>query len=359
MNKLKQTKRIFAIFFMVFLFQSTSSFFEAKAADAFCHNTSEGYLDHANMVNSAGATGATVCQTEPVSITMYPIGLYICTAEPTPPTTTTAADLYDCFRMYEGDGTSAVELTSTSTSRPAGTFTVPPAGVYTHAVLWANSLMGVKNFVQVDTTITGSANAVASGAAGYCWTTLGLTTLNSALANASCGTTLDTATYGTTYIDMECFDDTCAYEEATIVDEVTVYDTNEGEYLLVSGTTYVPGTDWQYVDGVTSSISSTDSSGATRSTDVVVINTDTLLLCSAYDCMAVAGTSEVGKSGVNKSFLMAQTFPTVIDTGGKTPTNFYVNFQMSTGTLFDITSTGSPVAAWRQGPFYMEMGLEY
>ena len=36
MNKLKQTTRILTIFFMVFLFQSTSSFFEAKAADAAC-----------------------------------------------------------------------------------------------------------------------------------------------------------------------------------------------------------------------------------------------------------------------------------------------------------------------------------
>ena len=347
MNKLKQTKRIFAIFFMVFLFQSTSSFFEAKAADAACVVTADGYVDWGSMVDSSGSTGATVCQTEPVSITMYPYGLYICTAEPTPPTTTTAADLSDCFRMYVGDGASPVELTSTSTSRPAGTFTVPPAGVYTHAVLWANSLMGVKNFVQVDTTITGSANAVASGAAGYCWTTLGLTTLNSALANASCGTTLDTATYGTTYIDMECFDDACAYASTT--------DVSDGEYLLVSGA-YVPGTDWQYVDGVTSSISSTDSSGATRSTDVVVVNTDTLLLCSPTACMDTVN-SETGKSGVNKSFLMAQTFPTVIDTGGKTPTNFYVNFQMSTGTLFDVSN--SSLAAWRQGPFYFEMGLEY
>ena len=38
----------------------------------------------------------------------------------------------------------------------------------------------------------------------------------------------------------------------------------------------------------------------------------------------------------DKSFMMAQTFPTVIDTGGKTPTNFYVNFQMATATLFDV-----------------------
>ena len=345
MNKLKQTKRLLAIFFMVFLFQSTSSFFEAKAADAACVVTSDGYLDHGSMVDSDG-NAATVCQTEPVSITMYPYGLYICTAAPIAPTTTTAVDLSDCFRMYEGDGTSPVELTSTSTSRPAGIFTVPPAGVYTHAVLWANSLMGVKNFVQVTDNITGGASGD-SGDAGYCWTTADLTTQNTALANATCGATIDTTTYGTTYLDMECFDDTCAYTG------VAANDFGDGEWTALANT--IPGTDWQYVDGVTSSISSTDSSGVTRSTDVVVINTDTLLLCSPTACMFGTG-SEVGKSGVNKSFMMAQTFPTVIDTGGKAPTNFYVNFQMSTGTLFDV-SAGT--AAWRQGPFYMEMGLEY
>src|SRR6056300_871592 len=217
MNRLKQTKRILAIFFMVFLFQSTSSFFEAKAADAVCPVTSDGYLDHGSMldsdgnVNGVGGYTITVCQTEPVSITMYPYGLYICTAAPTAPTKTTATDLSNCFRVYEGDGTSAVEITSTSVSRPAGTFTNPPAGVYTHAVLWAKNLMGVKNFVQVDSDITGGATGD-SGDAGYCWTTSGLTTLNSALANATCGATVDTTTYGTTLLDMECFDDVCAYD---------------------------------------------------------------------------------------------------------------------------------------------------
>ena len=349
MNKLKQTTRILTIFFMVFLFQSTSSFFEAKAADAACVVTSDGYVDWGSMVDSDGNVNGvadasvTVCQTEPVSITMYPYGLYICTAAPTAPTTTTAADLSDCFRMYEGDGTSAVELTSTSVSRPAGTFTVPPAGVYTHAVLWAKNLMGVKNFVQVDSDITGGATGD-SGDAGYCWTTSGLTTLNSALANATCGATVDTTTYGTTLLDMECFDDVCAYTGTN--------DANDGEYTATTGE--IPGTDWQYVDGVTSKISSTDASGVTRSTDVVVVITDTLLLCAPSTCMS-AINSETGTTA-DKSFMMAQTFPTVIDTGGKTPTNFYVNFQMSTGTLFDV-SAGT--AAWRQGPFYMDMGLEY
>ena len=344
MNRLKQTKRILAIFFMVFLFQSTSSFFEVKAADVACVITSDGYLDHGSMVDSDG-NAATVCQTEPVSITMYPYGLYICTAAPTAPTTTTATDLSDCFRVYEGDGTSAVEITSTSVSRPAGTFKVPPAGVYTHAVVWAKNLMGVKNFVQVDTTITGSVSG-ASGTAGYCWTVSGITTLNSAKANAICGATVDAATYGTTYLDMECFDDACAYTGTN--------DANDGEYTATTGE--IPGTDWQYVSGVTSAISSTDSRGVTRSTNVGFMIHETLLLCAPSTCMTATGV-ETGTTA-EKSMWMAQTFPTPIDTGGKSPTGFYVNFQMATATLFDV-SNGTSTAAWRQGPFYMEMGLEY
>jgi len=344
MNRLKQTKRILAIFFMVFLFQSTSSFFEVKAADVACVVTSDGYLDHGSMVDSDG-NAATVCQTEPASITMYPYGLYICTAAPTAPTKTTATDLSNCFRVYEGDGTSAVEITSTSVSRPAGTFKVPPAGVYTHAVVWAKNLMGVKNFVQVDTTITGSVSG-ASGTAGYCWTTANLTTLNSAKANATCGATVDTATYGTTYLDMECFDDVCAYTGTN--------DANDGEYTATTGE--IPGTDWQYVSGVTSAISSTDSRGVTRSTNVGFMIHETLLLCAPSTCMTGTGV-ETGTTA-EKSMWMAQTFPTPIDTGGKSPTGFYVNFQMATATLFDV-SNGTSTAAWRQGPFYMEMGLEY
>ena len=61
----------------------------------------------------------------------------------------------------------------------------------------------------------------------------------------------------------------------------------------------IPGTDWQYVDGVTSSISSTDSSGVTRSTDVVVVITDTLLLCAPSTCMS-AINSETGTSRETK-----------------------------------------------------------
>ena len=349
MNKLKQTTRILAIFFMVFLFQSTSSFFEAKAADAACVVTSDGYLDHGSMVDSDGSVNGvadasvTVCQTEPVSITMYPYGLYICTAAPTAPTTSAAVDLTSCFRMYEGDGTSSVELTSTSTSRPAGTFTVPPSGVYTHAVLWAKNLMGVKNFVQVDTTITGGVTG-ASGTAGYCWTTADLTVLGSSRLNATCGATVDATTYGTTYLDMECFDDVCAYSGTT--------DNDDGEYT--SSSSLIPASDWQYDADINEAISSTDSSGTTRSTEVYFMVHDTLVLCAPSTCMSGTGV-ETGTTA-DKSMMMIQTFPTTINTGGKTPTNFYVNFQMATATLFDV-SLGT--AGWRQGPFYMEMGLEY
>ena len=182
-------------------------------------------------------------------------------------------------------------------------------GVYTHAVVWAKNLMGVKHFVQVDTTITGSVSG-ASGTAGYCWTAAGLTTRNSAKANATCGATVDTTTYGTTYLDMECFDDACAYTGTN--------DANDGEYTADTGE--IPGTDWQYVAGVTSAISSTDSSGITRSTNAGFMIHDTLLLCAPSTCMTGTGV-ETGTS-TEKSMWMAQTFPTPIDTGGKTPTAF-------------------------------------
>ena len=68
----------------------------------------------------------------------------------------------------------------------------------------------LKILYKLTLTITGGASGD-SGAAGYCWTTSGLTTLNSARANATCGATVDTTTYGTTYLDMECFDDACTY----------------------------------------------------------------------------------------------------------------------------------------------------
>ena len=56
---------------------------------------------------------------------------------------------------------------------------------------------------------------------------------------------------------MECFDDACTYDGTD--------DNSDGQYTADTGE--IPGTDWQYVDGVTSEISSTDSSGITRSTD--------------------------------------------------------------------------------------------
>ena len=40
--------------------------------------------------------------------------------------------------------------------------------------------------------------------------------------------TIDTTTYGTTYLDMECFDDACAYASATDVSDGEYYTADEG-----------------------------------------------------------------------------------------------------------------------------------
>ena len=70
-------------------------------------------------------------------------------------------------------------------------------------------------------------------------------------------------------------------------------DVSDGEYTATTGE--IPGTDWQYVDGVTSAISSTDSSGVTRSTNVGFMIHDTLLLCAPSTCMTGTGV-ETGTS---------------------------------------------------------------
>ena len=162
----------------------------------------------------------------------------------------------------------------------------------------------LKILYKLTPTITGSVSG-ASGAAGYCWTVSGITTRNSAKANAICGATVDTDTYGTTYLDMECFDDACTYSGTN--------DISDGQYTATTGE--IPGTDWQYVEGVTGVISSTDSSGITRSTNAGFMIHDTLLLCAPSTCMTGTGV-ETGTTA-EKSMWMAQTFPTPIDTGGQ------------------------------------------
>ena len=94
------------------------------------------------------------------------------------------------------------------------------------------------------------------------------------------------------------------------------------EYTATTGE--IPGTDWQYVEGVTGAISSTDSSGITRSTNAGFMIHDTLLLCAPSTCMTGTGV-ETGTTA-EKSMWMAQTFPTPIDTGGQTPTELLCKF---------------------------------
>ena len=91
-------------------------------------------------------------------------------------------------------------------------------------------------------TITGAASGD-SGAAGYCWTTSGLTTLNSAKANAIMWRN-------------------CRYqllmEQLILIWNVLMMHAHTLELTILvmvsiqQTTGEIPGTDWQYVDGVTS-----------------------------------------------------------------------------------------------------------
>lgn len=79
------------------------------------------------------------CETEPTTYGIRAFKLYLCTAAPTAPTTSTAAGLADCVITFENPGGSDVSLSSGASVDLGGTQTLPPPGLYTHGILHMNN----------------------------------------------------------------------------------------------------------------------------------------------------------------------------------------------------------------------------
>jgi len=99
---------------------------------------------------------------------------YLCTSEPTAPTSSANADLSMCFQTLSAPAGSTVRITESSTGTfTDGTFTRPPNGVYTHGVVLIKNVFLLKFALELDTPWDGTGGA-ASGTAGgngvYCAT---------------------------------------------------------------------------------------------------------------------------------------------------------------------------------------------
>jgi len=99
---------------------------------------------------------------------------YLCTSEPTAPTSSANADLSMCFQTLSAPAGSTVRITESTTGTfTNGTFTRPPNGVYTHGVVLIKNVFLLKFALELDTPWDGTGGA-ASGTAGgngvYCAT---------------------------------------------------------------------------------------------------------------------------------------------------------------------------------------------
>lgn len=124
---------------------------QAQAAELTCTNGDVSVLGNGDY-----------CFTQPsyYGITVYEMGL--CTAAPTAPTTTAAADTTACEVVFRSTAGSLVEVQNGTTSEPAGTFYRPAAGTYTHAFMRLNNTFLIKGSIDF-----GAAHAVMA-ANRYC-----------------------------------------------------------------------------------------------------------------------------------------------------------------------------------------------
>ena len=93
------------------------------------------------VITEASANNS--CQSEPSGYGIVAYKLYLCTAAPTAPTTTTVTDLESCVIVFEEENGSSVTLSTGTSVNLGGTQSLPPAGVYTHGVMHMNNTFAI------------------------------------------------------------------------------------------------------------------------------------------------------------------------------------------------------------------------
>jgi len=126
---------------------------------------------------SSGVTtlpSASSCAILPDSYGITVYEKYLCTSEPTAPTSSANADLSMCFQTLSAPAGSTVRITESSTGTfTDGTFTRPPNGVYTHGVVLIKNVFLLKYALELNTAWDGSggqADGSAGGNGVYCST---------------------------------------------------------------------------------------------------------------------------------------------------------------------------------------------
>ena len=148
----------FYCFLALLVFSSTSH----AVCTVSCCTVSSGVITNAND---------SICYTQPDYYSIKLLKLYLCTSEPSGPTSSSAADLDSCHILADG-GTSGITVTledMSSTTLSGGTYTRVPDGVYTHAYIKLSNVISLK----MDKEFVNSSVGTTGGTGNYCATVTG------------------------------------------------------------------------------------------------------------------------------------------------------------------------------------------
>ena len=127
------------------------------------------------------------CASAPESYEVIVYEMYLCTAAPSVPTTSSSMGLDNCFKNWESSSGTTLAVQQNQTIDVPGTMSRPPNGTYTHGVMLIDNTFGITMAMQFDGTVGGQ-----DGTSGvYCASVAGSGTMGSSgvipTASSTCG----------------------------------------------------------------------------------------------------------------------------------------------------------------------------
>ncbi len=146
------------------------------------------------------------CASAPNTYEVIAYEMYLCTAEPSAPTTSSVMGLGNCFKNWESPSGARLSVEQNKTIDVPGIMSRPPNGTYTHGVMTIDNTFGITMAMQFDEAVTGQ-----DGTSGiYCASVAGSGNYGSSntrpSASSTCGSSAITP--GKFVETLTSFDDT-------------------------------------------------------------------------------------------------------------------------------------------------------
>ena len=144
---MKKNIYIIPMFFSLFIL-----LISINKSSASCTVTS-GVIDTGFMTDAENNFG---CHTAPDLYEIVAYEMYLCTATPTAPNISTAADLSSCTKVWENTSGNTITVTQGGSFNMTGAISRPANGTYTHGVMLLNNSFGITVSAQFSASMTGS-----------------------------------------------------------------------------------------------------------------------------------------------------------------------------------------------------------